>query len=56
MVAFNKLYKDGKIYRAQRLVNWCPYLQSVISDIEVDHEQVEGRTYLNLPAGRKHFF
>eukprot|EP01127_Copromyxa_protea_P007659 TRINITY_DN1754_c1_g1_i3.p1 TRINITY_DN1754_c1_g1~~TRINITY_DN1754_c1_g1_i3.p1 ORF type:complete len:1056 (+),score=235.21 TRINITY_DN1754_c1_g1_i3:280-3168(+) len=52
-VAFNKLHKDGKIYRAQRLVNWCPYLQSVISDIEVDHEQVEGRTYLTLPTAQR---
>lgn len=52
VVAFNKLFRDKKIYRAQRLVNWCPQLQSVISDIEVDHEEVEGRTYLNMPNGR----
>jgi valyl-tRNA synthetase len=33
--AFERLYNDGMIYRATRLVNWCPHLQTVISDIEV---------------------
>jgi valyl-tRNA synthetase len=39
---FKKLYDDGLIYRAERLVNWSPDLQSVLSDAEVIHEDVEG--------------
>ncbi len=39
---FKKLYDDGLIYRAERLVNWSPVLRSVLSDAEVDHREVEG--------------
>jgi valyl-tRNA synthetase len=39
---FKKLYEDGLIYRAERLVNWSPDLRSVLSDAEVIHEEVEG--------------
>ena len=39
---FKKLYDDGLIYRAERLVNWSPALRSVLSDAEVDHREVEG--------------
>ncbi|MEN3298586.1 MAG: valyl-tRNA synthetase, partial [Pseudonocardia sp.] len=39
---FKRMFDDGLIYRAERLVNWSPALQSAISDIEVDHKDVEG--------------
>ena len=39
---FKRLYDDGLIYRAERLVNWSPELRTAISDIEVKHEEVEG--------------
>jgi valyl-tRNA synthetase len=39
---FKRLYEDGLIYRAERLVNWSPALRSVLSDAEVDHREVEG--------------
>ena len=39
---FKRLYDDGLIYRAERLVNWSPALRSVLSDAEVDHREVEG--------------
>ena len=39
---FKRLYDDGLIYRAERLVNWSPALRSVLSDAEVDHQEVEG--------------
>ncbi|RKT82868.1 valyl-tRNA synthetase [Saccharopolyspora antimicrobica] len=39
---FKKLYDDGLIYRAERLVNWSPALRSTISDIEVEHKEVDG--------------
>ena len=39
---FKQMFDDGLIYRAERIVNWSPALQSAISDIEVDHREVEG--------------
>ncbi|OUS92993.1 valine--tRNA ligase [Rhodococcus sp. NCIMB 12038] len=39
---FKRMYDDGLIYRAERLVNWSPVLQTAISDIEVKFEDVEG--------------
>jgi valyl-tRNA synthetase len=39
---FKRLYDDGLIYRAERLVNWSPVLRSVLSDAEVQHHDVEG--------------
>jgi valyl-tRNA synthetase len=43
--AFIRLYQDGLIYRGNYLVNWCPRCQSAISDLEVEHEEVEGKFY-----------
>ncbi len=39
---FARMYADGLIYRAERLVNWSPVLQSAISDIEVTFADVQG--------------
>jgi valyl-tRNA synthetase len=39
---FKRLYDDGLIYRAERLVNWSPVLESVLSDAEVEHREVSG--------------
>lgn len=39
---FKELYDQGLIYRAERLVNWSPTLQTAISDIEVKYADVEG--------------
>ena len=43
--AFVKLYHDGLIYRAERLINWCPSCQTALSDIEVEHEETQGKLY-----------
>ena len=43
--AFIRLYNDGLIYRGNYLVNWCPRCESAISDLEVEHEPVEGKLY-----------
>lgn len=43
--AFLKLYQKDLIYRAKKLVNWCPRCQTVLSDIEVEHRQENGRLY-----------
>ena len=39
---FVDLYKQGLIYRDQRLVNWDPKLRTAISDLEVQQQQVQG--------------
>ncbi len=39
---FTQLFDAGLIYRAERLVNWSPVLQTAISDIEVEHRETEG--------------
>ena len=39
---FFSLFQDGLIYRGKRLVNWDTFLQTAVSDDEVDHETVEG--------------
>jgi hypothetical protein len=35
---FVHLYERGWIYRANRIVNWCPLDQTALSDLEVEHE------------------
>ncbi|OBZ88679.1 Valine--tRNA ligase [Choanephora cucurbitarum] len=51
--AFIRLHKDGLIYRDTRLVNWCCALETVISDIEVDYKDINGRTAISLPGRSK---
>ncbi len=36
---FVRLYEEGLIYRANRLINWCPKDHTALSDLEVDHEE-----------------
>ena len=39
---FKKLYDDGLIYQAERIINWSPVGRTALSDIEVDHLEVDG--------------
>lgn len=39
---FKKLYDDGLIYRAERIINWCPRCLTAISDIEVEYQDDAG--------------
>jgi valyl-tRNA synthetase len=39
---FKKLYDDELIYRAERIINWCPRCLTAISDIEVDYQDDDG--------------
>jgi valyl-tRNA synthetase len=39
---FKRLYDDDLIYRAQRIINWCPRCHTALSDIEVEHHDDEG--------------
>ncbi|KAI8602549.1 putative valyl tRNA synthetase [Dissophora ornata] len=51
--AFIQLFRDGLIYRDTRLVNWCCALETVISDIEVEYDDIAGRTMLSVPGRLK---
>ena len=42
---FVRLYKEGLIYRADRMVNWSPGCQTVLSDLEVVYEEVDGHLW-----------
>jgi valyl-tRNA synthetase len=39
---FKRLYDDSLIYRANRIINWCPRCLTALSDIEVEHTDDEG--------------
>jgi len=40
--AFVKLWEDKLLYRAERLINWCPRCKTALADIEVVHEESDG--------------
>ncbi|PYT70717.1 MAG: valine--tRNA ligase [Acidobacteria bacterium] len=42
---FARLYEEGLIYRATQLVNWCPDCLTVLSDLEVVHEERQGNLW-----------
>ncbi|MDO8886125.1 valine--tRNA ligase [Candidatus Oleimmundimicrobium sp.] len=47
---FVKLYKEGLIYKGHRVINWCPRCLTALSDIEVEHEDIEGHLwYIKYP-------
>jgi valyl-tRNA synthetase len=47
---FVRLYEEGLIYRDNRLINWCPRCRTALSDLEVEHEEIEGiLTYIRYP-------
>ncbi len=49
--AFVKLYKEGLIYRGNRMVNWCPASKSAISDEEVIFKSSKGKLwYFKYPV------
>jgi len=39
---FKKMHDEGLIYRAERIINWCPRCLTALSDIEVDHQDDAG--------------
>jgi len=45
MTAFVAFYDRGWIYRAPRIVNWCPHDQTAISDLEVKWEEHHDTLY-----------
>ena len=56
--AFVRLYHKGLIYRGERIINWCPRCATALSDLEVDHKDIQGHLYYvryHLAAGDKDF-
>jgi len=44
--AFVTLFKEGYIYRGNRVTNWCPRCMTGLSDLEVVHVEKKGHLYL----------
>ena len=42
LTIFKRLYEKELIYRAERIINWCPRCLTALSDIEVEHSDDEG--------------
>ncbi|MCD6311620.1 MAG: valine--tRNA ligase [Elusimicrobia bacterium] len=49
--AFVKLYEEGKIYRGNRLINYCVRCGTSLSDIEVEYKDETGKLwYIKYPV------
>ncbi len=42
---FVDLYEKDLIYRGKYLINWCPRCQTALSDLEVEHRELDGKLY-----------
>jgi len=42
---FVQLYDEGLIYRGKRIINWCPRCATALSDIEVEHEELDSHLW-----------
>lgn len=42
---FVKWFDEGLIYRGKRIINWCPRCATALSDIEVEHEDVDAKLW-----------
>jgi valyl-tRNA synthetase len=42
---FIRLYEKGLIYRGERIINWDPQAKTALSNIEVEHKEIEGAFY-----------
>lgn len=43
--AFCKLYEKGLVYRGERMISWCPRCLTALSDLEVNHKDLQGKLY-----------
>jgi valyl-tRNA synthetase len=48
--AFCTLHKEGLIYRSSRLVNWCTQMNTALSNLEVENQEITGSTKLSVPG------
>jgi valyl-tRNA synthetase len=44
-ITFVNLYNRGLIYRGERIINWCPRCSTALSDLEVDHREMQSHLY-----------
>jgi valyl-tRNA synthetase len=42
---FVQLYEEGLIYRGIYIINWCCRCHTALSDLEVEHEDLDGHFY-----------
>ncbi len=42
---FVRLYEEGLIYRGDYIINWCVRCRTALSDLEVEHAEVDGHLY-----------
>jgi len=42
---FKTLYDEGLIYQGERIINWDPVLRTALSNIEVEHKDIQGKFY-----------
>jgi len=42
---FVDMYKEGVIYRGERIVNWCPHCHSTLADDEVEYKEQTTKLY-----------
>jgi valyl-tRNA synthetase len=45
MTFFVRLWERGWIYRDNRIVNWCPFHHTALSDLEVEHVEMDDTLY-----------
>lgn len=45
-----RMHEKGIVYRATRLVNWSCKMKTAVSDLEVEHFDVNGPTMLSVPG------
>ena len=45
LAVFVKYYKQGYIYRGERIINWCPNCKTSISDAEVNFAEQQGHLW-----------
>ena len=45
LLAFERFYENGWIYRGTRMINWCPSCRSVISDLETEERLLRGNLW-----------
>ena len=47
---FVNLFNKGRIYRGERMINWCPTDHTALSDLETEYEDTEGKLWhINYP-------
>jgi len=48
--AFKHYFDKGLIYQGERVINWCVRCQTALSDIELEHREVNGKLwYIKYP-------